>query len=565
MLIMSHRRALTENELRELANASESDESISETENHTSSESEEDSSDDSVIPLYVQHPVEPSVAVPSKDGNIQWSLDPPNQGGRFSASNVINNTPGVTRYACARIFDIQNSFDVLFSDIVANQIISMTNLEGQRVFGTDWKDLDKIVFQAYLGLLLLAGVFKSHGESTKSLWNEETGRSIFRATMSLEVFTKISQVIRFDNKATRQDRRRCDKLAAIREIWEKWVENLPKFFNPDENVTIDEQLVAFRGRCPFKQYIPSKPAKYGIKIWVLCDSNTSYAIKLQIYTGKEAGAAPERNQGMRVVCDLSSDLKGQNITCDNFFTSYNLGQFLLKRKITMLGTIRKNKPELPTQIVNKEVHSSSFYFTQDTTVVNYIPKKNKNVVLMSTLHRGKAISDRNDKKPQIILDYNSTKGAVDTLDQLVGTYTCKRKTNRWPMIVFYNMLDISAYNAFILWTSINPQWNTNKLTKRRIFLEELGKTLVKPLILSRKNLPRTRDSQELVKRTRAETSRQDGNSSEPSIDNPTTPAKRARCKFCSKSDNKTNILCFICHKHICKNHSFYYCPSCKLN
>ncbi|XP_050509073.1 piggyBac transposable element-derived protein 4-like, partial [Diabrotica virgifera virgifera] len=284
----------------------------------------------------------------------------------------------------------------------------MANLEGQRVFGTDWKDLDKIVFQAYIGLLLLAGFYKSHGEATKSLWNEETGRSIFRATMSLEVFTKISQ--------------------------------------PDENVTtIDEQLVAFRGRYPFKQYIPSKPAKYGIKILVLCGSNTSYALKLQIYTGKEAGAAPERNQGMRVVCDLSSDLKGHNITCDNFFTSYNLGQFLLKRKITMLGTIRKNKPELPTQIANKEVHSSSFYFTQDTTVVNYIPKKNKNVVLMSTLHHGKDISDRNDKKPQIILDYNSTKGAVDTLDQLVGTYTCKSKTNRWPMIVFYNMLDISAY------------------------------------------------------------------------------------------------------------------------
>ncbi|CAH1999335.1 unnamed protein product [Acanthoscelides obtectus] len=252
------------------------------------------------------------------------------------------------------------------------------------------------------------------------------------------------------------------------------------------------------GRCPFKQYIPSKPAKYGVKIWTLCDSKTSYAYKLQIYTGKEAGSASEKNQGMRVVCDLTSDLRGHNVTCDNFFTSYNLGQFLLKRKITMIGTIRRNKPELP-QLTNKEVHSSTFYFTQDTTIVNYIPKKNKNVVLMSTLHHDKAISDRADKKPQVILDYNATKGAVDTLDQLIGTYTCKRKTNRWPM------------------TSINPNWNENKLTKRRLYLEELGKALVTPLITSRKFLPRREESRRLVRKSQAS-----GSGSEAQSDIPCT-------------------------------------------
>jgi hypothetical protein len=89
---------------------------------------------------------------------------------------------------------------------------------------------------------------------------------------------------------------------------------------------VEEQLVAFRGRCPFKQYIPSKRAKYGIKIWTLCDSNTSYVLKAQIYTGKEQGAAPEKNQGMRVVSDLTSELRGHNVTCNNLFTSYNLGQ-----------------------------------------------------------------------------------------------------------------------------------------------------------------------------------------------------------------------------------------------
>ena len=123
--------------------------------------------------------------------------------------------------------------------------------------------------------------------------------------------------------------------------------------------------------------------------------------------------------------------------------------------MTLIGTIRKNKPELP-QMSNKEVKSSEFYFTSDTTIVNYVPKKNKNVILLSTTHKNMKISDRTDNKPQMLLNYNSTKGAVDTLDQAINSYTCKRKTNRWPMIIFYNILDVPAYNAYALWTKINP-------------------------------------------------------------------------------------------------------------
>lgn len=85
-----------------------------------------------------------------------------------------------------------------------------------------------------------------------------------------------------------------------------------KLYYPAKNVTVDEQLVAFRGRCPFKQYIPSKPAKYGIKIWTLCDSKTSYVWKLQIYIGKDPGQKAEKIRICKL-CDLSNELRGHNI------------------------------------------------------------------------------------------------------------------------------------------------------------------------------------------------------------------------------------------------------------
>ncbi|KAF0040529.1 hypothetical protein F2P81_006427 [Scophthalmus maximus] len=92
------------------------------------------------------------------------------------------------------------------------------------------------------------------------------------------------------------------------------------------------------GRCLFRQYMPSKPAKYGIKSWVSCDARSSYAWKMQVYTGKPTGGAPEKNQGIRVALHVTEGLRGHNVTCDNFFTSYELGQRLLRRGITMVGT-----------------------------------------------------------------------------------------------------------------------------------------------------------------------------------------------------------------------------------
>ena len=142
-------------------------------------------------------------------------------------------------------------------------------------------------------------------------------------------------------------------MSPIKEVFEEWSNNLLMCFDPGENLTIDEQLVTFRGRCPFKQYIPSKPGKYGLKFWVCCDSETSYICNIQLYTGREVGQIREKNQGTSVVMDMVKDMEksGRNITCDNFFTSLSLGTLLKERGLTLLGTIRKNRKEIPQELI----------------------------------------------------------------------------------------------------------------------------------------------------------------------------------------------------------------------
>ncbi|KRX59732.1 Conserved oligomeric Golgi complex subunit 4 [Trichinella sp. T9] len=76
------------------------------------------------------------------------------------------------------------------------------------------------------------------------------------------------------------------------------------------NEILDERLYPFKGRCQFRQYMPKKPAKYGIKFWVACCSKSSYAWNMQIYTGKPSSGTREKNQGMRVVLDMTDLLLG---------------------------------------------------------------------------------------------------------------------------------------------------------------------------------------------------------------------------------------------------------------
>lgn len=69
------------------------------------------------------------------------------------------------------------------------------------------------------------------------------------------------------------------------------------------------------------QYIQSKLEMYGVIFWTICDAQTGYMCKTEIYKGKEKGEQREVKQGEHVVKELISELRnrGRNITCDNFF------------------------------------------------------------------------------------------------------------------------------------------------------------------------------------------------------------------------------------------------------
>lgn len=235
-VIFSHAQQDNSDSEEEVEDVSEEEDGEEYNPEHDESSSEEE-----------ENPEAESETFLSKNGKIIWSSAAYDQHGRHAEQNIVKMTPGPTRYAVSHAQDIVSTFYLFITPAIEKIILDMTNLEGFRKYGDSWKKMDEIDLQAYLGLLILAGVYRSRGEAAASLWDAESGRAIFRATMPLKLFHTYSRLIRFDDRESRPARRVTDKLAAIREVWDKWVERLPYLYNPGPNVTVDEQLVPFRG------------------------------------------------------------------------------------------------------------------------------------------------------------------------------------------------------------------------------------------------------------------------------------------------------------------------------
>ena len=408
----------------------------------------------------------------------------------------------------------------------------------------------------------------SKRESLEEMWSDTLGRPVLRACMPLHRFREFLSCARFDDKGTRHEQQATDKLAAIRKLCDSFAKKCQALYTPSPYVCIDETLVSFRGRCPFRVYISSKPDRYGLKIWSMCDVSSSYLCNLQVYL-KKKGELPEQQQGARVVRDLATPIyaSGRNITTNSFFTSHALAKFLLGQHLTLLGTVRKTRKELPSEFVLKKrtAIESVFAFTEDTTLVSYAPKTNKTVVLLSTMHNTEEINTKSEKKkPQMILDYNAIKGAVDTFDKIVKTYTCARSTRRWLMRLFFFLVDAACLNASVIWFMTYPEWKCKESHKRRSFLSAVAYDMIKPMIDYRwqsaniSHMPSVSRAMLAIGVEPVES---------PSAH--TATKKRSRCRNCLRSKEQTvEHRCTKCQQFVCGKHgkktTVYRCVVCPL-
>ncbi|XP_058789554.1 piggyBac transposable element-derived protein 4 [Phymastichus coffea] len=343
----------------------------------------------------------------AKDKTV-WSKTPPDIH-QVATHNVLRQRSGPFR--STGTLSVGNTLKKIITVEIVDIIVRCTNQKAKAVFenynvnnpesNRSWRPVTMQEMYAFIGILICSGANNSNTDHTSEMW-KSTSYPLYRAAMGINRFRAILRFIRFEDANTRQERSEQDKAVPIRDVWKMFNSNLAKLYKPTENLTIDEQLYPYRGHTKFTQYIPSKPAKYGIKIWCICDTENAYPLKGIIYTEK-IGNVREKNQGERVVKELAAPFKnsGRNITMDNYFTTLPLAKHLLSWKLTITGTLRKNKPYIPKEMAANKVrpeYSSLFGFHErNVALCSYVPKKNKAVILMSAMHYDATVNDDEKK------------------------------------------------------------------------------------------------------------------------------------------------------------------------
>ena len=135
------------------------------------------------------------------------------------------------------------------------------------------------------------------------------------------------------------DNQGYDKLHKIKPLLELLFPNFERAYNLHKNISIDECMIPWRGRLSFRQFIASKPIRFGIKVCVLADSESKYIYRQQLYIGRNPGERAEVGLATRVVKELCTGLEGfgHHFYTDNFYTSVNI---YLKTIFMLVGPSR---------------------------------------------------------------------------------------------------------------------------------------------------------------------------------------------------------------------------------
>ena len=283
--------------------------------------------------------------------------------------------------------------------------------------------------------------------------------------------------------------------------------NSAKLISPARALSIDEMVVKFYGRSIVRQHIPSKPHKYGVKLWGLCCACCGYSLNQSLYLGSSGQAEGGRD----VVIQLGEPYfdKGHVIYCDRFFSHLDLAAYLRARSTGLVGTANTNTLPHDLSHLVSIMHPLTWAYKWFNCAANISTKKRQEaglpdlqaeetVCLLVWMDKKYRTTDkkvvfitncvpavptsierdcqkkniRNEKgkynrqliaSPPLLKAYNHRMGGVDRHDRMVGQHSIPLTTKRGYIKIFYHLLDSATVNAWILFKTVkreHRQWNS---------------------------------------------------------------------------------------------------------
>ena len=382
-------------------------------------------------------------------------------------------------------------FELMFKPEMFEEIVTNTNCYVEYVRDQKWNELNDPNFgdkywkdpctvpemRALFGVAILMGINSLPQAELHFDKNQFIGNTGIKKTFTVHRYKKLMQYLHVSDHTAERPRNdpNYDKLAKIRPMLEMVKQTFKDHYMPGKHQTIDEGMIAYKGRLSYMQYMPAKPIKRGIKVWLRCDTESAYMHQFDIYLGRRTNSP--NGLGYDVVMKLCEQLRGKyhHVYFDNLFTSVPLLLDLLQQKTYACGTIQMNKRKLPIAVKHPEKMAHGAHKTfqfGNTNLVSTVWQDNKQVRVLSTNCDPTNVVQANRRigantvqvnQPKSAFEYNKYMGGVDRHDQLCMQYAIGRFSKKsWKYLMWF-FVNASVVNAFILW----KQCSTRETSKAR--------------------------------------------------------------------------------------------------
>ena len=359
----------------------------------------------------------------------------------------FTDTSGINYDAIAGCNEPIDFYRLYIDDKLINLIVNETNRYGYQK-NPNWAPTTGFELKKLLALTMQMGIVKL--PALRDYWSGDTVFGDHPIGAAVIPRTRFESLLSNLHLADNISADKADRLYKIADFINEFNQRCQKIYRPGEEVCIDESLIPFRGRIIFRQYIPNKRHRYGIKAFKLF-SKGGYTYRMSIYAGKQ----PQPRIGSvadDVVMRLMEGLlnHGRTLYTDNWYTSVVLAKKLFQQKTDLIGTVRKNRRGLPKVVTCLKIKRGNLVARQNQDGILVLKWKDKRDVLMlSTLHDN---ATDNTGKPLVVCDYNSGKSFVDISDQMTSYCPYIRKTSKWYLRIFFHvtcqMAVVNAWNIY---------------------------------------------------------------------------------------------------------------------
>lgn len=261
-----------------------------------------------------------------------------------------------------------------------------------------------------------------------------------------------------------------DPLHKIRPFISMCEKNFGNVYRPQRELSFDEGCCAWKGRLTFKCYNPSKPNKFHIKLFQICEADSGYISGFEVYSGKGGASCSDNAPVLDQSCTRTTKLvvglldktnllnKGMHIYMDNYYSSPELMMELWEKKTYAAGTVRKNRKGLPVAVSEvKKLKRGETCYRRNGPLLALKWCDKRSVYMISTIHSASMVSTgrvdhRNNIicKPEPIHFYIRLMGGVDLGDQLMSYYSFLRRSVKWWRKLFIHLFNMVLLNAFVL-------------------------------------------------------------------------------------------------------------------